>query len=138
MANSGQTDTAVLVAMLSERATVNVRLALVADAQQWRLHHGQVTLDDDAPVKERAWRYSTAAFLELRMPGPTVVALLRGDEQDVQDIRVVSPGPMFSSASTQRLRGQEQWDRVTTSWPRTEWTISRDTRCPTGSRTTAC
>jgi hypothetical protein len=54
MANNGQTDTAVLVAMLSERAAVNVRLALVADAQQWQLHHGQVTLDDDTPVTERA------------------------------------------------------------------------------------
>lgn len=32
MANNGQTDTAVLVAMLSERAAVNVRLALAADA----------------------------------------------------------------------------------------------------------
>jgi hypothetical protein len=60
--NNGQTDTAVLVTMLSERAAVNVRLALIADAQQWQLHHGQVTLDDDTPVTERAWRYSTASF----------------------------------------------------------------------------
>ncbi|MGW1170727.1 hypothetical protein [Streptomyces sp. NPDC002550] len=63
MATGGQTDTAGLVAMLSERAAVNVRLALVADAQQWQLHHGQVTLDDDIPLTERAWRYSTATFL---------------------------------------------------------------------------
>ncbi len=93
MANSGQTETTALVAMLGERAAVNVRLALVADAQQWQLHHGQVTLDDDAPVKERAWRYSTATFLELRLPGPTVAALLRGDDQDVHGIRIVFPGP---------------------------------------------
>ncbi|MGW1563351.1 hypothetical protein ACWCQ1_43735 [Streptomyces sp. NPDC002144] len=45
MAINGQTDTAVLVALLSERAAVNVRLALVADAQQWQLHRGQVTLE---------------------------------------------------------------------------------------------
>ncbi|MER6405945.1 ATP-binding protein [Streptomyces viridosporus] len=129
MANSGQTETVALVAMLSERAAVNVRLALVADAQQWRLHHAHVTLDD-APLTERVWRYSTAAFLELRLPGPTVATLLRGDDQDVHDLRVVSPGPPPSSASTQRLRGQEEWDRVTTPWPRTEWTISRDTSAP--------
>ncbi|MEU9671363.1 hypothetical protein AB0E25_38630 [Streptomyces bobili] len=125
-----QTDTAALVAMLSERAAVNVRLALVADTQQWRLHHGQVTFDDDAPLKERAWRYSTATFLELRLPGPTVAALLRGDDQDVHDLRVVSPGPASSSASTHRLRGQEERDRVTTPWPRTEWTINRDIDAP--------
>lgn len=130
MVNSGQTDTAVLVAMLSERAAVNVRLALVVDAQQWRLHHGQVTLDDDAPVNERAWCYGTASFLELRLPGATVAALLRGDEQDVHGLHVLSPSPLSSSASTYRLRGQEEWDRVTTPWPRTEWTISRDTSTP--------
>jgi hypothetical protein len=37
MANGGQMETAALVAMLSERAPVKVKLALVADAQQWRL-----------------------------------------------------------------------------------------------------
>ncbi|SHI51772.1 hypothetical protein [Streptomyces sp. 3214.6] len=114
MANNGQTDTAALVAMLSEHAAVNVRPALIADAPQWRLHHGQVTLDD-APLKERAWRYSTASFLELRLPGPTVAALLRGDdEQDVDGLHVVVPGPSASSASACRLRGQEEWGRVTT------------------------
>lgn len=125
MANNGQTDTAVLVAMLSERAAVNVRLALVADGQQWQLHHGQVTLDDTA-LTERVWRYSTASFLELRLPGPTVAALLRGDEQDIHGLHVVAPGQPPSSASTSRLRGQQEWGRVTTPWPRTEWTINRD------------
>jgi hypothetical protein len=128
--NNGQTDTAVLVAMLSERAAVNVLLALVADAQQWRLHHGQVTLDDDTPVKERAWRYSTASFLERRLPGPTAAALLRGDEQDIHGLHVVAPGPPPSTASTYRLRGRQEWDRVTTPWPRTEWTINRNTNAP--------
>ncbi|MFF4316890.1 helix-turn-helix domain-containing protein [Streptomyces sp. NPDC001507] len=128
--NNGQTDTAVLVAMLSERAAVNVRMALVADAQQWQLHHGQVTLDDDTPVKERAWRYSTASFLELRLPGPTVAALLRGNDQDIHGLHVVVPGPPPSSASISRLRGQQERDRVTTPWPRTEWTINRDANTP--------
>ncbi|MFJ9627415.1 helix-turn-helix domain-containing protein [Streptomyces sp. NPDC101175] len=126
MANNGQTDTAVLVAVLSERAAVNVRLVLVADAQQWRLHHGQVILDDDTPVTERVWRYSTACFLELSLPGPMVAALLRGADQDVHGLRVVAPGPPPSSASTSRLRGRQEWDRATTPWPRTEWTINRD------------
>lgn len=126
MANNGQTDTAVLVGMLSERAAVNVRLALVADAQQWQLHHGQVTLDDDTPLTERVWRYSTAIFLELRLPGQTVAALLQGDDQDIHGLHVVAPGPPASSAFTSRLRGRQEWDRVTTAWPRTEWTINRD------------
>ncbi|MFE2719486.1 helix-turn-helix domain-containing protein [Streptomyces mirabilis] len=128
--NNGQTDTAVLVAMLSERAFVNVRLALAADAHQWQLHHGQVTLDDDTPVEERVWRYSTATFLELPLPGPTAAALLQGDDQDVDGIRVAPSGPPSSSASTYRLRGQEQRGRVITPWPRTEWTINRDTNTP--------
>ncbi|MEU0403297.1 ATP-binding protein [Streptomyces sp. NPDC006197] len=130
MVNSGQTETVALAAMLSERAAVNARLALVADAQQWRLHHGQVTFDDDAPLKERAWRYDTAAFLEMRLPGSTIAALLRGEEQDVQDIHVVPPNPQSSSASTYRLRGQEDRGWMTTSWPRTEWTISRNSSTP--------
>ncbi|MGW3209034.1 hypothetical protein [Streptomyces sp. NPDC001135] len=100
---------------------------MVADAQQWQLHYGQVTLEDDIPLTERAWRYSTATFLELCLPGPTVAALLRGDERDVHGLHVASPGPPSSSASTHQLRGQEEWGRVTTPWPRTEWTISRDT-----------
>ncbi|MFI2765400.1 hypothetical protein ACH5A3_42360 [Streptomyces echinatus] len=112
--------------MLSERAAVTVRLALVADAQEWQLHHGQVTLDDDTPVTERAWRYSTASFLELPLPGSTVAALPRGDEQDIRGLHVVAPGLPPSSASTSRLRGRQEWDRVTTPWPRTEWTINRD------------
>ncbi|MFE2424916.1 helix-turn-helix domain-containing protein [Streptomyces hokutonensis] len=130
MAHSGQTETAVLVAMLGERAAVNVRLALVADEQQWQLHHGQVTFEDEAPLTERVWRYSTASFLELRLPGPTVAALLRGDEQDIHGLQVVAPGPPTSSASSSRLRGQEEWGRVTTPWPRTEWTINRDSNTP--------
>ncbi|MEU1050636.1 hypothetical protein ABZ400_36655 [Streptomyces sp. NPDC005897] len=134
MANNGQTDTAVLVAMLSERAAVNVRLALVADGQQWQLHRGQVILDDDTPVTERVWRYRTASFLELRLPGPTVAALLRGDEQDIHGLQVVAPGPPPSSASTSRLRGQQEWDRMTTPWPRTEWTLNRDANAPARPR----
>ncbi|MFJ2206350.1 AlbA family DNA-binding domain-containing protein [Streptomyces microflavus] len=130
MANSGQTDMAVLVAMLSERPAVNVRLALVADEQQWRLHHAHVALDDGHPLTERAWRYSTASFLELSLPGPTAAALLRGDDQDIHGLHVASPGPSASNASTSRLRGQQEWARVTTPWPRTEWTINRDANTP--------
>jgi hypothetical protein len=81
---------------------------------------------------ERAWRYSTAAFLELRLPGPTAAALLRGDKQDIHGLHVVFPRPPSSSASTHRLRGQEEWDRVTTPWPRTEWTINRDASAQPG------
>ncbi|MFD5634811.1 hypothetical protein ACFWJM_11810 [Streptomyces sp. NPDC127077] len=47
---------------------MNVRLVLVADAQQRQLHHGQVSLDVGTPVKERAWRYSMASFPKLRRP----------------------------------------------------------------------
>ncbi|MEU3430484.1 AlbA family DNA-binding domain-containing protein [Streptomyces gardneri] len=129
MASNGQTETATLVAMLDERAAVNARLVLVADGQQWRLHHAQVTLDD-APSKERAWRYSTASFLELSLPGSTAAALLRGEEQDIHGVRVVAPGSLSSTAFVRRLRGQEEWGRETTRWPRTEWTISRDTSVP--------
>ncbi|MFD3519996.1 helix-turn-helix domain-containing protein [Streptomyces sp. NPDC058653] len=126
---SGQTETYVLMEMLTKRAVVNVRLALVAHAQRWRLHHAHVILDEDAPLTERAWRYSTAAFLERRLPGPTVAALLRGDEQDIHDLHVVSPGPP-SSAFSYRLHGHEEWGQVITPWPRTEWTVSRDTDTP--------
>lgn len=129
MANIGQRDTAQLVETLSERAAVNVRLVLVADADQWRLHHGAVSLDENTALVERAWRYTTAAFLELFLPGSTVAALLRGETQDVHGFKVV-PGPPPSGAATHRLRGQQEWDRVTTRWPRTEWTISRDYNAP--------
>ncbi|MGW3038381.1 hypothetical protein ACWDCB_45265 [Streptomyces sp. NPDC001178] len=130
MAINEQTDTAVLVGMLSERAAVNVRLALVADAQRWQLHHGQVALDDDTPVKKRAWRYNTASFLELPLPGPIVASLLQGDHQDIHGLYVAAPGPPPSSASTSRLRGRQEWDWVTTPWSRTEWTINRDANTP--------
>ncbi|MFF9105176.1 RNA-binding domain-containing protein [Streptomyces rubrogriseus] len=76
----------------------------------------------------RAWRYSTASFLELCLPGPMVAALLRGDEQDIHGLHVAAPGPPPSSTPTSRLRGQREWDRVTTPWSRTEWTINRDAK----------
>ncbi|MFI9830805.1 helix-turn-helix domain-containing protein [Streptomyces sp. NPDC051913] len=129
MASSGQMEASALAVMVNERAAVNVRLALVSDAQRWQLHHGLVTLDDDAPVKERSWRYSTACFLELRLPGREVAALLRG-EGHVHGLHIVCPGPLPSTASTYRLSGRQEWGRVTTPWPRTEWTLSRDTSAP--------
>lgn len=126
MASSGQTDVAEIVAMLNEREGVNVRLALLADGEGWRLHHGEVTLDRDDMTGERAWRYATVAFLERRLPGPTVAAMLCGEPQNVGGLQAAALAPRPSSASVRRLRGQEDWGRVTTQWPRTEWTITGD------------
>lgn len=139
MTSTGQTDTAELIAMLRERGAVSVRLALVAaplraegsdDAAPWQLHYGEVALDDEAVLVERIWRYPTALFLELFLPGAQAAALLRGGTHDIHGIRVFAAPPQFPTASSQRLRGQEEWGRVTTQWPRTEWSISRDPAAP--------
>jgi hypothetical protein len=62
----------------------------------------------------------------LRLPGPTAAALLEGQPQDINGFSIEVPATQFTTASTQRLQGQEHWSRVTTPWPRTEWTISRN------------
>jgi hypothetical protein len=131
MANLGQTDTSDLVVRIRSCGSVSARLALVADGDRWRLLFGEITLDDGADeAAERTWRYSTAAFLERRLPGRTAAALLDGQPQDIDDFSIDVPAPQSSTAATQRLRGQELWGRLTTPWPRTEWTISRDSSTP--------
>lgn len=131
MSNAGQTNITELVTMLHNRESVNARLALVTDRDKRHLHFGEITLDeatDDAV--ERTWHYRTASFLQRRLPGPTAAALLEGQPQDIDGFRVEVPTPQSTSASTQRLQGQENWGRVTTPWPRTEWTISRESGAP--------
>jgi hypothetical protein len=130
MANMGQTNTTELVARLYKRESVHARLALVADGEKWGLHFGEITLDDADDAEERTWRYRTEVFLERRLPGPTAAALLEGQPQDISGFQIEGPAPQASTASTHRFRGQENWGRVTTPWPRTEWTISRDSSAP--------
>lgn len=125
MANMGQIDSTVLGAMLAKHASVNVKLAVVRDSNGWRLHHGEVNLASPQAATKRAWHYDSVAFLELQLPGSWVAALLRGEPQEVVGLTVEIRGTQ-TTASIQRLRGWQDWGRVTTPWPRTEWTISRD------------
>lgn len=78
MASMGQTDVTELCAMLDMHETVSLRAAVVQDGDGWRLHHGEVNLAPKNTAVERTWRYETATFLALNLPGPTVTALLQG------------------------------------------------------------
>ncbi|PZH16442.1 ATP-binding protein [Streptomyces sp. NTH33] len=126
-------DVAELAAILDGHAVVRARLVLVAvDESGWRLHHGEITLNNVEPVVERAWRYATATFLELPLPGAVAANLLRRERQEVFGLQVEFPGqPTASSASVQRLRGRQDWARLSTPWPRTEWTVNQDVNLPT-------
>ncbi|MEV8100578.1 ATP-binding protein [Kitasatospora sp. NPDC085879] len=126
MPNLGQTGTAELAELLDGHEKVRARLVLVADGDQWQLHHGEVVLDDADTVQERIWRYEKAAFLELPAPGSTVAALLRGESQDVAGLRVIL-GERGAGVSVERLRGSEERGPTTTPWPRIEWTVHRST-----------
>lgn len=126
MTGSGQTDITELVDMLTGQERVNVRMALVTEGGQWRLHLGKVNIDGVEMRDERTWRYSTAAFVERRLPGKVAAALLLGEPQEIAGLEVCSPGPQHSSATTRRLHGRQEWGREVTAWPRTEWTITRD------------
>ncbi|MEU3755782.1 ATP-binding protein [Streptomyces olivoreticuli] len=125
MANMGQIDLTELCAMLDKREAVNLRAALVQDSDGWRLHHGEVNLDPANTAVERSWHYGAAAFLERSLPGSTVTALLRGHPLEVGGLTVEAKGMQATTGSTERLRGQQDWGRAITPWPRTEWTIGR-------------
>jgi len=91
MASMGQTDVTELCAMLDMQETVSFRAALVPDGDGWRLHHGEVNLAPKDTAVERTWRYATATFLALNLPGSTVTALLQG--QPARARRTHNRGP---------------------------------------------
>jgi hypothetical protein len=126
MTGSGQTDITELGDMLAGQKCVNVRMALLAEGGQWRLHLGEVRIDDMEMGDERTWRYRTAAFVERRLPGKVAAALLLGKPQEIAGMEVCPPSPRCSSATFRRLHGRQEWSREVTAWPRTEWTITRD------------
>jgi hypothetical protein len=129
----GQTDVTELCAMLDMHETVSFRAALVQDGDGWRLHHGEVSLAPKSTAVERTWRYDTATFLALNLPGPTVTALLQGHPLELGELTIEVKDKPATTSSTVRLRGQQDWGRVVTPWPRTEWTIGRDSGAQTSS-----
>jgi hypothetical protein len=133
MASMGQTDVTELCAMLDMHETVSFRAALVKDGDGWRLHHGEVNLAPKNTAVERTWRYDTATFLALNLPGPTVTALLQGHPLEHGELTIEVKDKQATTSSTVRLRGQQDWGRVVTPWPRTEWTIGRDSGAQTFS-----
>lgn len=78
----GSTSVSDLAVMVGEHECANVRLALVREADGWRVWHGEVTLGETGPAAGRAWRYDREIFLERRWPGTVVAGLLRQEPQE--------------------------------------------------------
>ena len=126
----GQNETvamADLAALIEGHRSVVARMALVGADDGWLLHHGEITLDADAAPQERTWHYDgAAAFLECRIPAPLVAALLlRAEPQTIAGFDVRVPEGQATSAAHNRYEGNREWNRVTTPWPRSEWTVPR-------------
>ncbi|MFE6872269.1 helix-turn-helix domain-containing protein [Kitasatospora sp. NPDC057692] len=116
-----------LAALVRMCEDVRVRLVLVNEEGQWQLYHGEVLLDasDLDTGEEETWLYPTVAFVARRLRGGLVADLLRGEPVDIDRFRVVVDQQSVHVA-TEDLRGNQVWIGRTTPWPRTEWTIRRD------------
>jgi hypothetical protein len=120
----GSTDVSDLATIIDEHRLVDVRLVLIRRNDGWQVMHGEVTLDGVVPAQERTWRYPEEVFLERRLPGGVIGALLRKEPQDLAGYTVSTP-PMVGNGIYSRLAGQTEWRHGTMPWPRTEWEISR-------------
>ncbi|MFD9129163.1 hypothetical protein [Kitasatospora sp. NPDC059571] len=126
MTASEQVDADGLAELVRACEDVRVRLVLVKDeGDQWRLHHGEVLLDDLGADREETWLYPTAAFVAWRLRGWVVADLLRGKPTNIDRFHV-SADQQTVYVSADDLRGNQAWTGRTTPWPRTEWTIRRD------------
>ncbi|GLW58123.1 AlbA family DNA-binding domain-containing protein [Kitasatospora phosalacinea] len=117
-----------LAEMVRRCEDVRARLVLVTDAEgPWRLHHGEVLLDapDLDTGEEETWLYPTAAFVARRLRGRVVADLLQGKPMKIDRFQVVADQQSVH-VSADDLRGNQAWAGRTTPWPRTEWTIRRD------------
>jgi hypothetical protein len=127
--DSGQGGIPDLAAMLDGYEFVDARMALIRAADGWPIVHGEGTLDSAGPARIRTWRYAEETFLDRRLPGRLVAGLLRGEPQDLDGLKVMTPAPM-PGCTFQRLAGQAEWSHLTTPWPRTEWSISSSDQMP--------
>lgn len=128
----GSTSVSDLAAMLSGHEWADVRVALVREADGWRVWHCEVTLGAPRPAPGRVWRYGREIFLERRWPGTVVAGLLRQEPQEVEGLRVSAP-PSANQGSFRRMAGQAEYLYVITPWPRTEWAVSPAETMPTRS-----
>jgi hypothetical protein len=104
----------------------------------WGLVHADVTMYDepgqpgtsaDVAAGSRMWSYPRHAFVEQRVPGHIVAALITSSEpRDVAGRRIAAPATQ-GNATFQRLASHRQWGPDPASmrwpWPRTEWDLQR-------------
>ncbi|HEX5493462.1 MAG TPA: ATP-binding protein [Mycobacteriales bacterium] len=119
----GSADLADLAALIDGHEHVEVRMALFHTDDKWQLYHGAVTVDAPIPAADRTWRYSDDVFLERRLPGPLVAALLREQPQEIAGLTVATPRPTVNGTFW-RLAGHTMWNDTSMAWPRTEWDVS--------------
>ncbi|MFG2698843.1 helix-turn-helix domain-containing protein [Kitasatospora sp. NPDC048407] len=128
MTASEQVDVDGLAELVRGCEDVRARLVLVTDAEgQWRLYHGEVLLDapDLDTGGEETWLYPAVAFVARRLRGWVVADLLRGKPANIDRFRVFAD-QQWTHAAADDLHGNQAWTGRTTPWPRTEWTIRRD------------
>jgi hypothetical protein len=122
--DSGSTDLPDLAARIDGHEHVDVRMALIRTDGEWQLVHGAVTVGAPGrPTADRTWHYPEDVFLERRLPGPVVAALLREQPQEIAIFNVVTPRPT-ANATFRRLAGHRMWNDTSMVWPRTEWEVS--------------
>lgn len=129
--DSGSTDLPDLAVLIEGHEHVDVRMALIRTEDAWQLFHAIVTMGAPLAAPERIWRYPTDVFVQRRLPGPIVAALLREQPQEIDGLKVVAPPPT-PNATFQRLAGHRTWGDLSMVWPRTEWDVSP--AAPTSSR----
>ncbi|MEU2633222.1 ATP-binding protein [Micromonospora fulviviridis] len=122
--DSGQAQTSELVAMIGACAAVQVRFALVRVDGAWQVLHGEVTMPVPTKPKSRTWQYAEEVFLERAFNGATVAALLRGEPQQIDDLKVTAEAAS-TTGNFQRVAGQADWRPARMPWPRTQWEITR-------------
>lgn len=120
--DSGSTDVPDLAAMIGGHELVDVRMALIRLVDGWQIRHGEVTMDTVASTRDRTWQYPEDVFLERRVPGSVVAALMREEPQEVDGFKMITPRPV-ANGTFRRLAGQVKWSGTSMVWPRTQWDV---------------
>jgi hypothetical protein len=120
--DSGSTDLTDLATLIEGYEHVDLRAALMRTDDGWQLLHGAVTAGALAPAANRNWQYPEDVFLERRLSGPVVAALLREQPQEINGLKVSTPRSA-TVGSFRRLAGHRLWSDTSMAWPRTEWDV---------------
>lgn len=125
MTESGSAQFDAVISTIGDAQAVDIRAVMVSDTTAWQLVHATVTVDGEDSPRPRTWRYRAVVFLERRVSGVVAAALMRGEPQELDGLKIQAP-PARTSGLFQRLEARREWNYLAAPVPRTEWEFGSD------------